>query len=481
MTFDAARQSPLLYLAVVAYCLGLAWRAAHAHFAPDDPMNMYWYWHDGFWRVLWHNLTFWSTAYRPLGGLYYLPIYAAFGLNPVPYRIMILGIVLANAYLSCRTAELLTGSRAVALLTGVLAGAHASLLVIYYSNSSVFDILAYFLSMLILIRYITIRQRNLIPSAGQAAIIIVLFVLALDAKEMSVVTAGFVLAYEILFHGAPWNAPRMMGWLKREGRLPMILIVLVVIYTAGKLLGPHPITDAADYKIHLSGKLYVSDNLHYLNDLFYTRVFDSGIKLLIVNSILILALALLRKTAALRWACFYVLTATLPISIISIHGNNCLYIPLFGWALLVSIVSVKIIDTISPTVTWPRFELPRSAVRNGLVAVAVCAFALGTVIKWRHRPAFFMRSQQPTWSMIQQLEALPFRPGANRSVLILKDPLDSYESLELSDLIWNDHSVEVHMARDYAAGPTAEQIAAYDSVLTYENGEFKVVRDGRAR
>ena len=104
------RRPSLLYLLVVAYCFGLAWKATHARFAMDDPMNMGWYWRDGFWTVLWHNITFWSTAYRPLGGLYYLPIYAVFRLNPLPYRLVILAIVLANAYLSCRLAELLTGS-----------------------------------------------------------------------------------------------------------------------------------------------------------------------------------------------------------------------------------------------------------------------------------------------------------------------------------------------------------------------------------
>ena len=93
----------------------------------------------------------------------------------------------------------------MAVLTGILAGAHASLVIIYYTNSSVFDILAYFFMALILIRYITVRQRNIIPSGMQLAILIGLFILALDAKEMSVVTAGFVLAYEILFHSAPWR------------------------------------------------------------------------------------------------------------------------------------------------------------------------------------------------------------------------------------------------------------------------------------
>ena len=227
-----------------------------------------------------------------------------------------------------------------------------------------------------------------------------------------------------------------MRWCRQEGRLSLILILLVAIYTAGKLLGPHPITDVDTYKVHISRNLYVADNLHYLNDLFYTKFFDSGIKLLGLDSILILGVALLRKNAALRWACFFCLTATLPISIIPIHGSNCLYIPLFGWALLVSIVVVKLIDAISPTVTWPHFEISRKAFRNGLVAVASCGFAYTTLSLWRHIPAFFFETQQPTWIAIQQLDisvpapAKNQRPHFERSIGFVRGSFDCTTSLE---------------------------------------------------
>jgi len=475
----------VVYLAVSAYCLVFISRAVGGHFAPDDLMNMVWYWNDGFWRVLWHNFTFWSTAYRPLGGLYYLPIYAAFKLNSVPYRLLILATVLANACLSCRLAHLLTGSRSIALVTGILGSAHVGLMIIYYANSSIYDILAYFFTMLILIRYIVIRRQGRLLSGGQIAMLAALFILALDAKEMSVVIPGFVLSYEIFFHGTPWDGrdQRESGWIhwsRREGLLSLLLILLAAIYTAGKIFGPHALSQVESvYKIHISRNLYTEDNLHYLNELFYTRFFDRGIKLFAVNSILLLGVGLARKSPALRWTCFFLLTATLPISIIPIHGNNALYIPLFGWSLLAGMAVVKIAGIISPAITWSHFEIPRTAVRTALVIALVAWAGYWTADSSRYLSDFFRTDQQPAWSAIQQFASLPFRPRPHSSVLILKDPFPGYEAFDIAELTWNDHSLNVHLGRDYHAEPTAAEIATYDSVLTFEGGELKVLRDGR--
>jgi len=433
-----ARLSAVAFIPVVVYCAALGRRALHSHFSNDDPMNMGWAWRDGFWFLLWHNVTFWSTAYRPMGQLYYLSIFRIFGLDPLPYRFVIIAIVVMNAYLSCTLAQLLTGSRATGFLTGMLAGAHGSMVDIYYQNDIIYDVLAYCFSMLVLIRYIGIRRRNELPDNRETTIIVCLFIAALNSKEISAPLAGFVLAYELLFHGWPSGIKASMAWLKREGRLSLIFFLLVAVYTAGKLLGPNSLTEVATYTIHLSWRLYVANNAHGLNDLFYTSAIN-GPMFLVISGILLLVLVVLKKSPAVRWCCFYILTVTLPISFIRQRGGSALYLPLFGWALLAGIVLVKLVDILSSALRWPRLKIPAASVRPALLIFLAYGIVSMTLYSWKGKGTGQILSQEPTWSVMSQLRSFPFRPRPGSSVLFLDDPFTDWRMYFIAQLVWDDH------------------------------------------
>ncbi len=183
--FNTGRLHTFAYLAIAGFCSTLAWKALATRFASDDMMNLHYYWSHGFGNVLWHNLFFWTTDYRPAGGLYYLPLYNLFGLDPTPYRIAILAIIVANAYLTCVTAELLTGSRVAAVVTGILAAAHRELVPIYLLNSYIYDVLSYFFMQVVLIGHIRVRKRGLTPGWGQSLWLTAAFITALNDKEIS--------------------------------------------------------------------------------------------------------------------------------------------------------------------------------------------------------------------------------------------------------------------------------------------------------
>jgi len=70
-------------LAFFAYFAGGGLRAG---FTGDDLMNLHRYIEQGFAGVAGSMLIFWSTTFRPLGGLFYLTIYNIFGFNPFPFR-----------------------------------------------------------------------------------------------------------------------------------------------------------------------------------------------------------------------------------------------------------------------------------------------------------------------------------------------------------------------------------------------------------
>lgn len=471
-----ARLSKFAFLPVVVYCAALGRHALQARFSTDDPMNMSLAWREGFGYWLWHSITFWSTAYRPLGELFYLSIYRLFGLNPLPYRIAILCLVVANAYLSYRLADQITGSRTVGLLTGIFAGAHASMVNLYYQNDIIYDILAYFFSMLTMISYARVRQKGTLPNGLQTAGIICLFLAALNSKEISVTVAGFILAYEVLSHGGP-SRGGVMAWMKREGRLPLILALLAVVYTAGKILTPGSLAQDEGYKLRISAGRYLASRVHQWNDLFYMLPMFGQKTTIAIDVLLLMLLLFLKKNPAVRWCCFYVLTAALPVTFIPERGGSELYLALFGWALLFSIVFVKLVESLSPTLVWSRFQMPPSAITAALAFVLAYGYVSETVQMWRDQTSPSLHGQLQTWSILSQLKDLPFRPPHGSRVLFLDDPFKgSYRMEFIAELVWNDHSVVVDLASMHPIRPTPAQIARFDSLLTVESGQVKVVR-----
>src|SRR3982074_1978102 len=66
-------------LAVAAFFVGMSWHAVYVHLSSDEMMNIYWYWEPGAWKVMWADILFWRKLIRPMGGLYYLPLFHLFG------------------------------------------------------------------------------------------------------------------------------------------------------------------------------------------------------------------------------------------------------------------------------------------------------------------------------------------------------------------------------------------------------------------
>src|SRR6185437_16964220 len=97
---------------------------------------------------------------------------------------------------------------------------------IYFNTSQIYDVMAYFFLAIMLLTYMRVRQQGRELTIPQAALVICAYVAALDAKEMAVVGAGWVLAYELLYH-QPWkfNVPAIRALLRQRAlRVPLILV-----------------------------------------------------------------------------------------------------------------------------------------------------------------------------------------------------------------------------------------------------------------
>src|SRR4051794_22796405 len=101
---------PAFALFLFAYFLYFNLEGLRAHFAADDMMNMASYWRTKPLRLLLHLFMPWLGAYRPMAGVFYLPLLHTFGLNPIPFHMVLLALLAGNLYLVYRFARRLGGT-----------------------------------------------------------------------------------------------------------------------------------------------------------------------------------------------------------------------------------------------------------------------------------------------------------------------------------------------------------------------------------
>jgi len=247
------------------------------------------------------------------------------------------------------------------------------------------------------------------------------------------------------------------------------------VYMAGKLLGTGSLTSVGDYKLHVSLRTYLENTRAQWRDLLSLDSFSSG-WLVAGIAILIVVLLFFRKSPALHWCSFYILVGTLPIAFIRLRDGVSLYLPWFGWALMMAIVSNDLIGVISRAAARSDPQLPADGVRPMALLLWTLAIAFQNQQAWIGKPAMVLESQELTSSVISQMKALPFRPAAGSKVLFLDDPFEDRTTTAIAQLVWNDHSVSIWLGRKMPGAEVAELIKGNASVLTFEEGRLRVVR-----
>ena len=81
---------------LLAYFLAVSRDTWKTGFSSDEMMAIHTYWHPSPWRLLTSQFLMWRGYFRPMGALFYIPNFLAFGLNPVPYHIALLALLLAG-------------------------------------------------------------------------------------------------------------------------------------------------------------------------------------------------------------------------------------------------------------------------------------------------------------------------------------------------------------------------------------------------
>jgi hypothetical protein len=444
---------------IAAWFLRMAGDSLGARFAADDMMNIYGHWVAGPWGLVKANVLFFSTAYRPMGGLFHLPILYFAGLNPLPYHAVYLLLLMANLYLLYRFARLLSGSVRIALLAAFLGAFHGPMMALYYYTSWIYDVLCFLFYFLAFNFYLRIRNEGRLPNGRQTVILLLLYIGALNAKEMGVTLPVMIGVYELVFH--PPRLRPIGGWLAREGRTAIFAGVLTVVYVLGKTLGPNALIQLDSYRPVFTLERFLQQTKINTASVFSHYVAFNTLGL-VVFAVIVYWWAWRGHRPHLRFCSLYVLLSTLPTIFLERGGGPTMYIPQAGWIILAATLVVNLAALAGGT---PQIAM----------VAAVLWFVAGISLEAKHhsRDAIW-NGQIDTWKYIQEMKNLRLAPPPGSSILFLKDPYkDDWRMLFIAYLVLRDRTLRIDFLNRTPLSP--EQIAKYDTLIDVEEGCLTVV------
>jgi len=441
-------------------------------FDADDLMNIHMYWSKPWSALLKANLEFWSSYYRPAGGLFYLSIYDLWGFNPLPFRIAVLALLSADFALLGVVVWQLTGSRWCALIALLAIGTTPGFYAAYFDTGTVYDILAYVFFWGGFALYVRFRQSGRLPGWGRLAGFLCLFVAALDAKEISVSLPVAVGLYELIWHPpANWKLAELWRWIRHEGRLAAIGAIFDVGYVIGKRFGPDSLWNVGPYQPHYSVTAYFESLAHYLRELIYKPVKISSWQL---TGLLVamLAVAAITRRRRLLWAVGFIAVSVLPLAFIPGRSGFAYMIPSVGWAVYATGFLDWLLEKLVGRWIWAR----------KCVQALVFAALLVVLPPWQRdfiemhaRAAHDMQSLLRGY--IGQIQASIPKPTKGAQILLLSDPegRDDWNIYFAIRICYHDPKLQVYRKTVWDKYHVKVDPSTYDYVLDFVDKRFVLV------
>lgn len=459
-----------LFLCV--YFLWLSGQGLQAGFTHDDLMNLF----KGvrqlsFWELVRDNLLFFrfSWALRPFGALYYRVVFSLSGFDPLPFRLSLYVVLLANIFLTYAFARRLTGSREVGAVATLLHCYNGGFWPLYYNTGMCFDIYCFFFYFSAFVYYLRIRRQQGWPRPLEALGFCVLYACALNSKEMAVTLPPLVAAYEWMHHPPASYRPRVLGsWIYRQCWGALLSGLMTVGFLLGRFAGKNSIRHAGGYELNVSLASYLNLFRSNLNELFYqTEWFDAKKSFAFLLVLLLAALVARNRNLTLSWLLLTV--GVLPVAFINPRALSAVYIPLVGFAIFAATVLVGIRQVLWRDLGWQR---------AGQIALFLTvAIGVGRVhARVADRacyPELLADEYNETSAVWEQFRRLHPDIPDNSRILVLKDPLEGQGGMKrwatvfiVMLLYGNDVVVDRVFMMDHT--PDRAEMATYDYIFTAE-------------
>jgi hypothetical protein len=431
---------PLTAAVILAYFLFFTWKSLHMYFDTDDMYALYFAWSKPMGQVVRENLYLWKGEFRPLGAFFYRGIFAAGGFNPLPFRIAELGFCAINLAVCFWFTRLISGSERTAALATLLFAFQVRMIEVWFRTTIIFDVLCFTFVYLAAGAYIRARRNGGDLSGRRIAVIILVFVLALNSKEMAVCLSVFLVAWELLF-----NRGKLKEFLKSRALAVIVaLVVITAIYAVGKLHGAAAMSNNPAYAPQYSYARFTSTWNEYLKDLlFLNQLPPNWVSMTILSGLLAVALAARSRILLFSWVIIFF--GLLPVSFAPARGGYVIYVSYLGWVLYSGTVLVAFEDIIARRIT-SREPQYRTALACAVFVLVGWRFGKINLHILRTEPRPWLYDQpEAVRAMADQLRAMhPAFPARTR-VLFLEDGFGTGEwtPLFILRLIYHDPDMVV--------------------------------------
>ncbi|HTQ53406.1 MAG TPA: hypothetical protein VMI94_03035 [Bryobacteraceae bacterium] len=471
---------PARYSRIAAYTAGLALFAWFAYlirggltswFDNDDLMNLHYYWSRPWPALLKANLCFWSSYYRPGGGLFYRVIFAIWGFHPLPFHIASFILLCLDFALLAVVVYRLTGSRWGTLLALLVLGIHPAFVDAYLSTGTIYDVLAYAFFWAAFAWYVRQRQAGRLPGAAATVLLLCLFAAALDSKEIAVLWPVAVALYEVVWHPpADWKPAGLWRWIRREGRLAAIGAIFDLAFIIGKRYGPDSLWQVEAYRPHYSLGAYIGSLSSYLHE-FVDRL-DLKPLQMVALIVAMAVVAAVSRRRCLIWSVGFILAGILPLAFIPGRGGFAYLVPAVGWAVYVAGLGDWLLELATGKYAWVRAAAQ-------ILILAVLARQLSG---WQRRvigehTAAAHNMQHRFLRYEQQIRALIPAPAKGARILLLTDA-DGYHDWDvyfLIRLMYGDPQLQAERMTVWRENHVQVDPRKYPYVLDYANGAFNLV------
>lgn len=438
------------------YFLGLVHGALSLYFDPDDTMNLYRSWSHPLGSLVKANLLFFleSDFYRPMGSVWYRVIFSVAGFHALPFHAAGILILLTNVFLTYAVASNLSTSREVGAVAALIGSYAPRMDYLYFDTGFIFDVLCYLFYFSALALYLRIREQGKTLGAIQLAGLCVLFVCALNSKEIAITLPAVLLLYELLYHR---QTKSWIGVLLTGG--------ISALFVLGRIFGKSDLLHNAAYRPVFTWTRFMETSRGFMGDLTGLDESFAAWWVLAIWAVMF-AIAWLSRSKGMKLAWFFLMISPLPISFIQPRGAAQYYIPWFGWVLYAAIALVGLTGFLGPF--------------RGAALLAVLALVLFPVyqrIGWANITSVTEEAPEYRRIVTELHRAVP-RLARGSRLLFLNDPVPAdWENLIfLVRLSYGDDSLEVGRDKKMklAPGGPPPYLRRYDYVLDYADGLFTV-------
>ena len=439
----------------------------------DDPMNIHYYWSRGGWGLVKGLVLFFSTYYRPMAGAFFFALYEIFGLNPLPYHIVVTALLLVNVTLAYGCAAHLSNSKLVGASTALFITYHANMWQLVYLPAFVFDVLCFTFFFSAMLFYLRTRRTGRQLNKRQIVLFLLLYIGALDSKEMAVSLPVVLLFYEIIWHPPGLSARKVWEWICGAALPSLIAGGLTTVYILSKQMGPEALSKTDAYRPRFSWHQYSWTTVKFVNEIFYHQ-YESlfGLLVLLPTLPILVLIGWRLRQKPIVWAALFVLITPLPITFIPERGGALLYIPLFGWALIVASTIVALCNLVAEKMATHRIR--RTLAQFFLLMLGFVTAWIGTNhLDKNNQPAILVAGAL-TESVITQLapRLTLVKPGAK--IVFMNSVFEGWDLAFIAELLAHDHSVRAIL--NTKTPLSVEELAKMDYIFAFEGNHLVVLK-----